>query len=140
MAPWLFTKAILDGQPIKVFNNGQLNRDFTYIDDIVAGVIAALDNPSLDDGRVKPGGSTAPHRIYNIGNNKPVALMDFIATIEAACGKQATYDFQPMQPGDVEETFADIAPISRDLGYAPTTGIETGLPAFVDWYRAYHGL
>lgn len=140
MAPWLFTKAILDGQPIKVFNNGQLNRDFTYVDDVVAGVIAALDNPPADDGLAKPGGSITQHRIYNIGNNKPVALMDFIATIEAACGKQAICDFQPMQPGDVEETFADIAPISADLGYSPTTGIETGIPAFVNWYRTYHGL
>jgi UDP-glucuronate 4-epimerase len=138
MAPWLFTQAILAGQPITVFNNGDMRRDFTYIDDIVAGVIAAHDNPPPDDGSVKPGGSVAPHRIYNIGNNKPERLMDFIAAIEAACGKKAICDFQPMQPGDVVETYADIDAISRDLGYKPGTSISTGIPAFVGWYRTYH--
>jgi UDP-glucuronate 4-epimerase len=140
MAPWLFTEAVLARRPIKVFNNGDMRRDFTYIDDIVAGVLAAHDNPPPDDGCVKPGGSIAPHRIYNIGNNKPERLIDFIAAIEAACGKKAICDYEPMQPGDVAETYADIDAIRRDLGYAPATSIDVGIPAFVEWYRGYQGL
>ncbi len=139
MAPWLFTKAILAGEPIKVFNNGDMRRDFTYIDDIVRGVLACNDRPPADDGTVKPGGSIAPHSLYNIGNNRPEALMDFIALIEAATGKTALYDFQPMQPGDVPATCADITAIARDHGYAPTTAPAVGIPKFVDWFRSYHG-
>lgn len=140
MAPWLFTSAILEGRPIKVFNNGQMQRDFTYIDDIVAGVIAALDHPPADDGAEKAGGSRAPHRLYNIGNNRAEALEDFIATIEAACGRAAIRENHPMQPGDVPATYADISAIERDLGYRPTTLIAEGIPRFVDWYRGYTGL
>ncbi|MFM9977266.1 MAG: NAD-dependent epimerase/dehydratase family protein [Sphingomonadaceae bacterium] len=137
MAPWIFTAKILAGEPIPVFNEGKLRRDFTYIDDIVAGVVAAVDRPAADDGMIKPGGSAAPHAIYNLGNNRSEALMDFIAAIEAACGRQAICDFKPMQPGDVHETFADIAESTRDLDYAPATAIEVGIPKFVDWYRRY---
>jgi len=140
MAVWMFTRDILEGRPITVFNKGQMKRDFTYIDDIISGVVAALDNPPLDDGLTKPGGSKAPHRLYNIGNNRSEALMDLIATIENACGKKAEIDFQPMQAGDVYETHADIDDIARDLGYAPTTPISVGIPRFVAWYRQYRGL
>jgi UDP-glucuronate 4-epimerase len=138
MAMWLFTRAILAGEPIQVFNHGRMRRDFTYIDDIVAGVVAALDNPPPDDGLPKPGGSTAPHRLYNIGNNRPEELMRMIALLEEACGRPATLEMLPMQPGDVPETYADIEAISRDLGFAPTTAIEAGIPRFVDWYRSWH--
>jgi UDP-glucuronate 4-epimerase len=139
MAPWIFTKAILLGQPIRVFNNGQMQRDFTYIDDIVAGVLAAIDRPPADDGSQKPGGSRAPHAIYNLGNNRPEALSDFIAIIERATGKSATRLFEPMQPGDVPATFADIADTTRDLGYRPTTPLEAGIPKFVEWFRSRYG-
>jgi UDP-glucuronate 4-epimerase len=140
MAPWLFTKAILAGEPIKVFNHGKMSRDFTYIDDIVAGVLACIDQHPADDGVIKPGGSIAPHAIYNIGNNKPEELMQFIALIEAATGKTAIKDFQPMQPGDVPATYADIDAIARDRDYAPTTALDEGIPKFVDWYRGYYGI
>ena len=140
MAPWLFTKAILSGEPIKVFNHGKMQRDFTYIDDIVAGVIACNDHASVDDGSSKPGGSIAPHAIYNIGNNKPETLMRFIEILESACGRAAIKDFQPMQSGDVPATYADIEAIARDHGYAPTTSLEEGLPKFVSWFRSHHGV
>jgi len=139
MAPWLFTSAILEGRPIKVFNHGRMMRDFTFIDDIVAGVIAALDNPPADDGLEKAGGSKAPHRLYNIGNNQAEKLGDFIAAIERACGREAIRDYQPMQPGDVPATYADISAIQDDLGYAPTTPISIGIPKWVEWYRSYTG-
>ena len=140
MALWLFTSAILEDRPIAVFNHGRMQRDFTYIDDIVAGVIAALDHPPADDTAAKAGGSVSPHALYNIGNNRPEELGRLIDLIEAACGKPALRDFQPMQPGDVPATYADISAIATDLGYAPTTPIEVGVPKFVDWYRAYKGL
>ncbi len=139
MMMWIFTSKILAGEPIPVFNNGNMMRDFTYIDDIVAGVIAALDNPPADDGRSKPGGSLGPHAIYNIGNSKPEKLTDVITAIETACELKAVIDLKPMQPGDVPRTFADISAIKADLGYQPTTSIESGVPQFVDWYRSYHG-
>ncbi len=134
MSAFLFASAILAGKPIQVFNGGQMVRDFTYIDDIVAGVLAALDRP--------PAATPAqrPHRIYNLGNHRAVGLMDFIATIEKACGKKAMIDFQPMQPGDVKETLSDIEATTRDLGYRPTTEIEAGVPRFVAWYRQYYGV
>lgn len=140
MAMWMFTRDILAGQPIKVFNQGKMRRDFTYIDDIVSGVVACADTPPLDDGTIKPGGSKSPHRLYNIGNNRSEQLMDLIATIEEACGKKAQIDFQPLQPGDVLETHADIDAISRDLGYRPETPISVGVPRFVSWYRGFHGI
>jgi UDP-glucuronate 4-epimerase len=140
MAMWIFTSKILAGEPIPVFNGGDMRRDFTYIDDIVAGVIAALDDPPPDDGAPKAGGSTSPHRLYNIGNHRSEELTKLIGLIEQACGKTAIRDLQPMQPGDVRETYADISAIQEDLGFQPATSIEIGVPRFVEWYRGYHGV
>jgi UDP-glucuronate 4-epimerase len=140
MAMWLFTKAILEGRPIDVFNSGDMRRDFTYIDDIVSGVVACMDNPPPDDGVVKAGGSVGPHRLYNIGNHQSESLEDMITLIEAACGRKAERNLLPMQPGDVKETYADIDAIAGDLGFAPTTAIADGVPRFVEWYRRYHGV
>jgi UDP-glucuronate 4-epimerase len=137
MAVWLFTDAVLAGRPIKVFNEGRMRRDFTYIDDIAAGVVAALDRPPADDGTAKPGGSVAPHAIYNLGNNRPEELGTLIDAIEAACGRAAIRDLQPMQPGDVPATYADITATTRDLGFRPTMPIGAGVARFVDWYREY---
>jgi UDP-glucuronate 4-epimerase len=139
MATWIFTRRILAGEPIRLFNGGRMRRDFTYIDDITAGIVASLDTPPADDGEVKAGGSRAPHRLYNIGNNKAEALTDLVAVIEEACGRKAVIELAPMQPGDVEETYADISAIQSDLGFAPATSIATGIPIFVDWYRNYSG-
>jgi UDP-glucuronate 4-epimerase len=133
MAMYIFCKAIAAGRPIPVFNHGDMKRDFTYIDDIVSGVIAALDHPPADDG------GAAPHRVYNIGNHRSEPLMRMIGLLEQALGRKAVIDFQPMQPGDVKETFADIDAISRDLGYRPTTPIDVGVPRFVEWFRRYEG-
>ena len=138
MMLWNFTKRILAGEPIPVFNHGDMSRDFTYIDDIIAGVIAALDLAPADDGTAKAGGSVKPHALYNIGNNASEPLMKVVALLEAACGREALVEYLPMQPGDVPNTCADISAIARDLGYAPATSIEVGVPAFVDWYRTYH--
>ncbi|MEJ7933281.1 NAD-dependent epimerase/dehydratase family protein [Sphingobium sp. AN558] len=138
MAMWIFTGKILSGEPIPVFNHGRMQRDFTYIDDIVRGVIGCLDHAPADDGAIKAGGSRAPHRLYNIGNNRPEELMHLIEVLENACGRKAHIDFQPMQPGDVTATFADISAIARDVGFSAGTSIETGVPRFVSWYRDYH--
>ncbi|MES2492333.1 MAG: GDP-mannose 4,6-dehydratase [Pseudomonadota bacterium] len=138
MMMWIFTREIMAGRPITVFNHGDMWRDFTYIDDIISGVVASLDNPPPDDGRVKAGGSTNPHRLYNIGNHKSEHLMKVIEILEAECGRTAEIDFQPMQPGDMRQSFADIEAIRRDLGYQPTTSISVGIPRFVQWYKAYH--
>lgn len=140
MAVWLFTQAILAGQPIRVFNEGRMQRDFTYIDDIVDGVVAALDRPPVDDGAAKPGGSIAPHALYNLGNHRAEPLGRLIDLVEAACGVPAIRDLQPMQPGDVPATYADITDAARDLAFAPSTGIERGIPRFVRWYRDYAGV
>ena len=140
MMPWIFTSRILAGEPIPVFNDGNMYRDFTYVDDIVAGVLAALDRPPADDRLEKAGGSVAPHAVYNIGNNRSEHLMRFIELLEQACERRARIEFLPMQPGDVPRTYADIGAIERDLGYRPSTPIEDGIPAFVDWYREYHGV
>jgi UDP-glucuronate 4-epimerase len=140
MMLWKFTQRILAGEPIPVFNHGEMWRDFTYIDDIVAGVVASLDSPPADDGAEKAGGSVKPHALYNIGNNRSEHLMTVIALLEHACGKKAELEMLPMQPGDVPATCADITAITRDLGYAPTTSIEVGVPKFVEWYRGYHGV
>jgi len=134
MALWMFTDNILHGKPIPVFNNGKMRRDFTYIDDIVAGVIACIDKPPVDCG------TASPHQLYNIGNSKSEELMRMIEVIEAACGRKAILDLKPMQAGDVHETYADIGAISRDLGYAPTTEISVGIPKFVQWFRAYKSI
>lgn len=134
MAMWIFTRKILAGEPIDVFNHGEMHRDFTYIDDIVAGILAALDAPPVDDG----GG--APHRVYNLGNSRSEALLDMIAVLERACGRSAEINLLPLQPGDVPDTFADIEATRRDLGFEPKTTIEEGVPRFVDWYRDYQGV
>lgn len=140
MAMWLFTDAILNDRPIKVFNNGEMWRDFTFIDDIVNGVVACLDAPPEDDDAEKAGGSTKPHALYNIGNHRSEKLTRVIELIEQACGKKAEVELLPMQPGDVEKTYADIDAIRRDTGYQPSTGIDQGIPQFVQWYREYHGV
>jgi UDP-glucuronate 4-epimerase len=140
MMPWIFTGRILRGEPIPVFNHGEMERDFTYIDDIVAGVIAALDRVPADDGEAKPGGSRSPHAIYNLGNSQSEPLLKVLSIIEEACGRKAELEMLPMQPGDVPRTFADIDAIQRDLGFQPSTSIEAGVPQFVRWYRDYHGL
>ena len=140
MALWLFTDAILRGRPIAVFNGGAMRRDFTYIDDIVAGVLAALDRVPADNGAEKAGGSRSPHAVYNIGNHRSEELTRLIDLIERSCGRPAIREMKPMQPGDVRETFADISAIERDLGYRPTTTIDEGVPRFVDWFRDYHGV
>lgn len=136
MAVWKFTEAVLQGHTIDVYNHGDMLRDFTFIDDIVNGVILALDHPPLDDGQPKPGGFETPHRLYNIGNNRPERLMDLIGAIEQACGRKAEINLLPMQDGDVHQTFADIDDIRRDLGFLPTTGIDVGVHRFVEWFRA----
>lgn len=137
MAVWLFTSAILEGKPIDVYNHGAMRRDFTYIDDIVDGVVACLRNPPSDDGVEKAGGSLGPHRIYNIGNNRSEELDRLIALIEDACGRGAEKHMLPIQPGDVRDTFADISAIQRDIGFAPRISIDEGVPRFVEWYRGY---
>ena len=134
MAAWLFVRAILAGESIQVFNNGDMMRDFTYIDDVVAGVLAVLDGPPEESNMV------APHRLYNIGNNCPEKLMDFIGLIEDSLEQKAEIEFKPMQAGDVKETYADIDAIKSRFGFAPTTRIEEGVPKFIAWYRDYHGL
>jgi len=145
MALFLFTKAILDGKPIDVFNQGRMRRDFTFIDDIVEGVdrtsqqIAEPD-PSWDSGAPNPSTSTAPYRIYNIGNNQPVELLRFIEVIEQAIGKKAEKNLLPMQPGDVPATFADIKSLEAAVGFRPATSIEEGVGRFVQWYRQYYQL
>jgi UDP-glucuronate 4-epimerase len=131
MAYFSFTKAILAGQPIPVFNEGKLERDFTYIDDAVAGIIAALDLPT-DPKR--------PHRLYNLGNNKPEPVLRFIKVIEQALNCKAMLKFEPMQPGDVKATAADIDDSRRDLGFEPRIGIDEGIPRFVRWYKDYYGV
>jgi UDP-glucuronate 4-epimerase len=131
MAYWLFTEALLSGQPIKVFNHGRMRRDFTYIDDIVSGVMATTFRPfEFEAGRPR-------HAIYNIGNNRPVELMEMIGILERATGHEATLQMMGMQPGDVVETCADLTAISRDFGFAPATALEEGLAYFVDWYRSW---
>lgn len=133
MAAYLFADAIMANRPIRVFNHGRMRRDFTYIDDIVAGVLAALDRPPADDG------TAPPYRVYNLGNHRAESLLDFIAALEEAFGRKAEKIFEPMQPGDVEATYADLEASARDLGFAPTTPIKEGVPRFVAWYKEYHG-
>ncbi|MEO5374657.1 MAG: NAD-dependent epimerase/dehydratase family protein [Alphaproteobacteria bacterium] len=132
MAIYIFASSILAGRPIHVFNNGDMKRDFTYIDDIVAGVIGCLDNPPADDG------VTPPQRVYNIGNHRSETLMRYIGLLEESIGRKAEVRFEPMQPGDVRETYADIEAIQHDIGFVPTTPIEVGIPRFVEWFKGYH--
>ncbi|MBL4612445.1 MAG: GDP-mannose 4,6-dehydratase [Emcibacter sp.] len=138
MAMWIFTKKILAGEPIPVFNSGDMLRDFTFIEDIIDGIVRCLDNPPKDDGTMHTVGSDAPHRVYNIGNNNTVKLLDMIKVLEKALGKKAEMEMLPMQPGDVKETAADITAIQNDLGFEPKTKIEDGIPKFIHWYKQYH--
>jgi UDP-glucuronate 4-epimerase len=140
MAMWIFTRALYAGEPLPLYNRGEMRRDFTYIDDIVSGIVACLDSPPADDGASKAGGSHAPHAVYNIGNSHSEDLMRVVQLLEQATGKQALVDPQPMQPGDVRDTFADISAIERDHGFRPSTTVDEGVPRFVAWYREYHEL
>lgn len=142
MALFLFTKAILEGKPIDVFNYGKMRRDFTYIDDIVEGVVRTLDhtaqaNPDWSGAAPDPGTSNAPYRLYNIGNNNPVELLHLIETLERSLGKTAEKNLLPIQPGDVPATYADVDDLTRDVGFRPSTSIEEGVAKFVAWYRDY---
>ena len=143
MSPMLFAERILSGQPIDIFNYGQHARDFTYIDDITEGVIRTLDFPARPDEEWSslepdPGSSSAPYRLYNIGNNQPVELMRFIEILERALGRTAIKNFLPMQPGDVHKTYADIEDLADAVGFTPNTRLEDGIGRFVDWYRTYY--
>ncbi|MEL1264008.1 NAD-dependent epimerase [Pseudoxanthomonas putridarboris] len=143
MAPFLFTKKILAGEPIDVFNHGRHTRDFTYIDDIVEGVVRTLDrvpgpDPHYDPRDPTPASSSAPYRVYNIGNHQPVELLRYIEVLEDCLGRKAEKRLLPMQPGDVPDTHADVQALSRDTGYLPSTPIEIGVRRFVDWYRAFY--
>lgn len=143
MSAMLFTEAILAGRPIDVFNHGRMERDFTYIDDIVEGVVRVMDrvaaaDPGFDPARPDPAVSRAPWRLYNIGNHAPVPLLRFIETLEQALGRETPKRLLPMQPGDVPATAADTGDLARDVGFAPSTPIETGIARFVEWYRAYY--
>ena len=145
MAPMLFARAILAGEPIKVFNHGKMQRDFTYIDDIVEGVLRCCDkpataNPDFDSLHPDPATAAAPHRLFNIGNSQPTELMRFITVMEEALGQEAVKDFQPMQPGDVVATAADTEALERWVGFRPSTSIETGVKYFARWYRTYTGI
>ena len=144
MAPMLFARAILAGEPIKVFNHGKMQRDFTYIDDIVEGVLRCCDkpataNPDFDSLHPDPATAAAPHRLFNIGNSQPTELMRFITVMEQALGREAVKDFQPMQPGDVVATAAETDALERWVSFRPSTSIETGLHHFTRWYKAYTG-
>ncbi len=143
MALFLFTKAILDEQPIKVFNHGRMQRDFTYIEDIIEGVVRIMGrlpepNPSWNGDNPDPGTSYASYKIYNIGNNNPVELMEFIAVIEKALGRKAQKEFLDLQPGDVPATYADIDDLIEDVGFKPRTSIDTGIKRFVAWFKEYY--
>ncbi|MGD8250791.1 MAG: NAD-dependent epimerase [Desulfobacterales bacterium] len=145
MALFLFVKAILEDKPIQVFNHGRMQRDFTYIDDIVEGVVRTMSrtpapNPDWSGRCPDPGSSYTSYRIYNIGNHQPVELLEFIRIIEAALGKEAKKDYLDMQPGDVPATYADIEDLTRDVGFAPDTPLEEGISRFVEWYRSYYSV
>ena len=145
MALFLFTRAILKGDPIRVFNHGKMERDFTYIDDIVSGITRMIPGParpssSWNPANPDPSSSSAPYRIYNIGNNAPVKLLDFITAVEQATGKKADMIMEPMQPGDVEKTWADVEALSEDYGYRPNTPVHEGIERFVKWYRDYYNV
>ena len=143
MAVWIFTKAILAGEPIKLFNNGNMRRDFTYVDDVVESVVRLVDrraagNPDFSTASPDPGSSSARWRVYNIGNNKPVELLEVVRLLEEALGKKAKRELLPMQPGDVPATYADVDDLTRDVGFRPATRIAEGIRRFIEWYRAYH--
>jgi len=145
MALFLFTKNILAGKPIDVFNHGRHRRDFTYVDDIVEGVVRTLDRPAapnaaFDAMNPDPGTSSAPWRVYNIGNSRPVELLDYIAAIERCTGRKATMNLLPLQAGDVPDTMADVTALESDTGYRPATTVDVGVARFVEWYRSYYGV
>jgi UDP-glucuronate 4-epimerase len=145
MAMWLFTSAILEGRPVRLFNHGDMRRDFTYVDDVTATVVKLIDhvaegNAAWSGADPDPATSRAPWRIYNIGNHTPVQVTEVVDLLEAALGKQAIRDLVPMQPGDVHETCADVEGLRNAVGFAPNTPIASGVKKFVDWYRAYHGI
>ena len=131
MAYWRFTKQIMEGEPVHIYNHGDMKRDFTYIDDVVKGILEVLVKPP------ETGDGKTPHRVYNIGNNRAEKLLDFVEIIEETLGVEAKRELLPMQPGDIKETYADIDPIHRDVGYEPATSLEVGLPKFVKWYQEY---
>ena len=144
MAPHLFTNAILKGRTIKVFNHGNCRRDFTYIDDIVRGVLAVVAKPAKPDPNWQaqdpaPASSNAPYRLYNIGNQQPVELMRYIQVLEDCLGRKAEKNLLPLQPGDVPDTYADVSDLTADVGYRPATPVEVGVRRFVDWYLDYYG-
>lgn len=143
MAPFIFTKAALNGDTIKVFNNGKMKRDFTYIDDIVEGVVRVIENPSKGNNgwngkRPEPSSSSAPYKIYNIGNSQPIELMTFIEAVENAAGVEIQKDFQPIQPGDVVATYADVSELENDMGYKPSTPVTEGMKRTVEWYKQFY--
>jgi len=138
MAMWIFARALYEGRPLDIFNGGDMRRDFTYIDDIVRGVLACIDGAPADDGQAKAGGSRSPHAVYNIGNHRSEELLRMVGLLEQATGRTAALEFKPMQPGDVKDTFADISAIQRDHGFEPSTTIDEGIPRFVDWFKQYH--
>lgn len=145
MAYYAFADAITRGEPIRVFNEGRMRRDFTYVDDVVEGVVRTLDRPARpneawDDTAPDAATSRAPYRVYNIGNHRPVELLRFIEVLEEALGRRAVKRFEPMQPGDVPETYADVDDLMRDVGFAPSTPLEVGIGRFVAWYRDHHGV
>lgn len=145
MAYFSFTKDIIEGNPIKVFNHGKMERDFTYIDDIVEGIVKLIPrapekNPDWDESKDELGASFAPYRVYNIGNNQPVQLMKFINVLEEKIGKEANKQYMEMQPGDVMRTYADVSELERDIDFKPSTSIEDGLGKFVDWYKEYYNV
>ncbi|UKS55698.1 NAD-dependent epimerase [Exiguobacterium acetylicum] len=145
MAYFSFTKDIIEGNPIKVFNHGKMERDFTYIDDIVEGIVKLIPrapepNPEWDESTDELGASFAPYRVYNIGNNQPVQLMKFINVLEEKIGKEANKQYMEMQPGDVLRTYADVSELERDIDFKPSTSIEEGLGKFVDWYKEYYNI
>jgi UDP-glucuronate 4-epimerase len=135
MAVWLFTEALFDRKPIRLFRGGTLRRDFTFIDDIVSGVVACFDRPPADDGAEKPGGSRSPHAVYNIGNSAPEPVTRLVSVLEAATGLSAIIEEAPMQPGDVEATYADVSALTRDCGFRPDTPLDAGIGRWVEWYR-----
>lgn len=142
MAPFLFAKGIFGEETINLFNNGKMSRDFTYIDDIVEGVVRVMDNPAQKNKQWSgdapdPASSYVNYKVYNIGNNDPVSLMDFVKCIENSVGKKALTNFMPMQPGDIRSTFADVSELEKDVGFKPKTNLQDGINIFVDWYRIY---
>jgi UDP-glucuronate 4-epimerase len=145
MAMYIFTKAILEGRPIKLFNRGEMSRDFTYVDDIAEAIVRLADRPAKADpawsgAHPDPGSSSAPWRVYNIGNNNPEQLMHVVSVLEKALGREAKTELLPMEPGDVPSTYADVDDLMRDVGFRPSTSIEEGVARFVQWYRAFHKL